>query len=324
MQTTPIQIDKDHPVVSRLIQIQDADSDRTFARDRLSVSETTWFRIRSGSYQAADHSKVLDRLTTDLAKLIDHIALTSGSKEAPILPLSHITDSRKALNIAFGEERNRLVITLADTGGGKTTICKSICRDFPGRVAPVEATESWRNSYLAGIHAIAAACDLGGLPNNSRRAEQTLFEELKLRPRIILIDEGNYFGPACLNLVKAILNNSASVISIFALPVFWNFITRSSLHEARQLRNRTAAMLHFESVKDADVRLALSKTVTGWETLNGSCAAAATLVRKAANSFGLWNTVFSAAAYITEDAAGAPVTIDMVERAVADISRLRR
>lgn len=319
-----IQIDKEHPVVSRLIDLQSSDSDRTFARDWLSVSETTWFRIKAGSYKADDHSKALDKLTSDLAKLLDHLALTSGSREAAILPLSHITESRKALNIAFGEDRNRLIITLADTGGGKTTIVKSICRDFPGRVAPVEATEPWRNSYLAGLHGIGTACGLHELPNNSRRAEQLLLSELKARPRIILIDEGNYFGPACLNLVKAILNNSASVIGIYALPVFWNFITRSSLHEARQLRNRTAAMLQFDSVKDADVRLALSKTIPGWKTLNGSAAAAATLVRKAANSFGLWNTVFTAAAFITDEAAGNPITLPMVETAVADITKLRR
>jgi len=323
MNTTTIQIDKDHPVVSRLIELQASDSDRTFSRDWLSVSETTWFRIKTNSYKADDHSKALEKLTSDLAKLLDHIALTSG-KVQPILPLSHISESRKALNIAFGEDRNRLIITLADTGGGKTTIVKSICRDFPGRVAPVEATETWRHSYLAGLHGIGAACGILDLPSNSRRAEQLLLTELMARPRIILIDEGNYFGPACLNLVKAILNNSSSVIGIYALPVFWNFITRSSLHEARQLRNRTAAMLQFDSVKDSDVRLALSKSVPGWDSLNGSAAAAATLVRKAANSFGLWNTVFSAANFIADESNGAPITLEMVERAVTDISRLRR
>lgn len=325
MQNAAIQIATDHPVVSRLTELQAGHSDRIFARDWLSVSETTWFRIKAGSYKADDHSKVLDKLTSDLAKRLDHLALTVGTKEATILPLSHITESRKALNIAFGEDRNRLIITLADTGGGKTTIVKSICRDFPGRVAPVEATEPWRNSYLAGLHGIGNACGLLELPDNSRRAEQLLLAELKARPRIILIDEGNYFGPACLNLVKAILNNSASVIGIFALPVFWNFITRSSLHEARQLRNRTAAMLQFDSVKDADVRLALSKTVPTWDTLPASSAATAvTLVRKAANSFGLWNTVFSAAAFIAEESAGNSITLDMVETAVSDITKLRR
>jgi hypothetical protein len=159
MQPT-IQIDSQHPVVSRLIELQASDSDRSFARDWLTVSETTWFRIKAGSYAADDHSKVLDKLTSDLAKYLDHLALTSGAKDKPILPLSHIIESRRALNIAFGEDRNRLIIALADTGGGKTTIVKSICRDFPGRVAPVEATEPWRNSYLAGLHGIGTACGL--------------------------------------------------------------------------------------------------------------------------------------------------------------------
>ena len=324
MKTALLQLDSAHPVICRLIELQGEDSDRTFARDWLSVSETTWFRIRTNDYRTPDHSKALTKLTTDLSKIIEHQAITAGGSASRILPLFHITETRQALNLAFAEERNRLVIVLSDTGGGKTTIARAINRDFPGRSASCEATESWRKSYLAGIHGIGGACHLKGMANNSRAAEDELFKELAARPRIVQIDEGNYFGPACLNLVKAILNKSSSVVVLYALPVFWTYITRTSQHEAKQLRNRTAALLPFDSVRTADVRLALESTIPNFSSLNGSSAKAVDSVRRSANSFGLWNTVFSVAHYIADEADGGPVTLDMVESAVADISKLRK
>jgi hypothetical protein len=319
-----VRIDANHPVVSRLIELQGSDSDRTFSDAKLSVSETVWYRIKTGKYQADDHTRVLKKLTNDLSAILDNEALTGSIRSAKILPLSHITDSRDALNMAFSADRNRIVIVLADTGGGKTMIAKSIARDFSSRTAFVEATESWRKSYLAGIQGISRGVGLDEPSKNTRQAEFELLAHLEKYPRIIVIDEGNYFGSACLNLVKAIVNKTRSIVVILAMPVLWKFITRESQQEARQLRNRAAAILEFTIIKPADVAIAMTESVPNWGTLNGSASKAVKEVADAANAFGLWNTVFSIAEFIVDECGDGDLTLDIVTKAIADVSKLRR
>lgn len=321
-----MQIDHTHPVVSRLIEIQELLDlpNKRFADLHLSLSETSWFRIKANDYRAADHTSVLKKLTEDLSRYLDREAMESTVKTQKILALSHITASRDALNMAFSEERNRIVIILADTGGGKTMIARNIARDFSTRAVLVEASESWRKSYLAGIQGIARASGISEPRNNMRQAEAELIDHLKKSPRIIVIDEGNYFGSACLNLVKAIVNQTRSIVVILAMPVLWKFITRTSSQEARQLRNRAAAILEFTAVRKADVALALSEVVPNWATLNGSSSSAVNVVTDAANSFGLWNTVFSIAAFINEESGAQDLTLDIIQQAAADVQKLRR
>jgi DNA transposition AAA+ family ATPase len=319
-----LRIDQNHPVVARLIELQGPASDKTFAAESLTVSDTVWYRVRTGKYHAEDHTRVLSKLTADLSCILDGQQITGSIREHRIIPLSHITESRAALNLAFAEQRNRIVIVLADTGGGKTMIAKSIARDFASRTALVEATESWRKSYLAGIQAIARVCGVDPIANNMRQAEAALIAHLNAHPRIIVIDEGNYFGPACLNLVKAIVNQTSSIVVILAMPVLWQFITRASQQEARQLRNRAAAILELKQVKKRDVALALQETIPTWETLNGSASAAVDAVTSAANYFGLWNTVFSIASFVNQEAGDGDLTLPIIQTAIADVQKLRR
>lgn len=307
------------------MEIQGEVSNKQFADAHLTVSETVWFRVRGGKYPAEDHTRVLNKLTDDLSRYLDREEMESSVKTQKILPLSHITAARDALNLAFREERNRVVIVLADTGGGKTMITRSIARDFSTRTIVVEATEAWRNSYLAAIHGIARAAGISEPRQNKRQAEIELLELLNKQPRIIVIDEGNYFGSAALNLVKAIVNQTRSIVVILALPVLWKFITRASSQEARQLRNRAASILdQFDTLRKSDVTLALNETVPNWNTLNGSSGAAVNIVMDAANSFGLWNTVFTIASFINDESAGQSLTLDIVKQAATDVQKLRR
>lgn len=320
-----ITIDSTHPVVSRLIELQGDATNKQFCDAHLSVSETVWYRVKEGKYPAGDHTRVLRKLTADLASILDHEALTGGIKTQSILPLTHITSARDALNMAFAEDRNRIVIVLADTGGGKTMIAKSIIRDFSTRACHIEATESWRKSYLAGIQGISRGIGIDEPSKNTRQAEFELLDHLSRHPRIIVIDEGNYFGAACLNLVKAIVNQTKSIVVILSMPVLWKFITRTSQQEARQLRNRAAAILEFTAVKRADVQVVLSETIPAWHTLNGTAPKAVAAVAEAANNFGLWNTVFSIADFINQESgSGGPLTLDIVQAAVADVAKLRK
>ena len=155
-----MKIETQHPVILRLAELQAGQSDKAFAKRWLTVSETTWLRVRTGDYSATDHSRVFDKLSADLARLEDHLVITDGA-DPEVLPLQHIAIGLAATRCAFGQARNRLVIILAETGGGKTSIAQAIREEFPGACANAQASEPWRTSYLAALQSIADACGIG-------------------------------------------------------------------------------------------------------------------------------------------------------------------
>ena len=325
-----MKIETNHPIITALVELQAAQSDRVFSKRWLSVSETTWFRVRTGDYEARDHSAVLEKLSADLARLQDHLVITAGT-DIEVLPMEHIKISLAAVRSAFGQPRNRLVIILAETGGGKTFVAKAIREEWPGAAANVEPSEVWRKSYLAALQSIADGCHLGTLPTSTRLAEAQVVTYLSQNPRIIVIDEGNYFGAATLNLVKLILNLTKSTVVILALPEFWEALVRTARQEAQQLRNRTAAKLTLNTdaagvrIDSGGVRMLMQAHLHAqWSSLESTEATVAvTKIVREAKTFGLWNTVVCIAEEIGKEAGDGRIDPKIVDRAIANVRALR-
>lgn len=325
-----MQIDTSNPIVTALSELQGQQSDKTFAKRWLSVSETTWFRVRTGDYEARDHTRVLDKLSADLARLQDHLIITAGT-ECEVLPMEHIKVSLAAVRSAFGQARNRLVLILAETGGGKTFVAKAIHEEWPGAAANIEPSEVWRKSYLAALQSIADGCGLGSLPLSTRKAEHEVITYLTKNPRIIVIDEGNYFGSATLNLVKLILNLTKSTVVILALPEFWEALVRTSRQEAQQLRNRTAAKLTLNQdhsgvrLDTAGVRMLMHAHLNSqWDAMDSiETSAAIAKIVKEGKTFGLWNTVVCIAAEIRAEAGDGPIDPKIIDKAISNVRALR-
>lgn len=318
-------LDSTHPVVARLIELQADQSDAIFAARWLSLSATTWFRIKQGSYGARDHSRVLEKLEGGLAAIEDERASRANSPGGRTLQLTGLKTGLAAVRRAFGETRDRLVVILAPTGGGKTTFARALEATYPGRVSSVEATETWRTSYLAAIHVLGQAIGLPDLSNSTRLAEAALLDALRARPRIICIDEGHYFGAATINLIKAILNQTGCTVVLLAIPALWSRIKRSAWEESEQLRTRTCALVEARhlSVEDAQVFLA-DRLGAAFSQLNDEAAEAARLVANAGNEFGLLDTAERIAAEASTEAGTAPLTLDIIKAAIRNTTALRR
>jgi hypothetical protein len=319
-----MQIETEHPVIIRLAELQGTQSDRAFAKRWLTISETTWFRVKAGSYSASDHTRVIDKLSADLARLEDHLVIAAGA-DPEVLPMQHIALGLAATRCAFGQPRNRLVIILGETGGGKTSVAQAIHEEFPGACAGVQASEPWRTSYMAALQSIADAAGIGRLPQSARIAENQLIAYLTKNPRLIVIDEGNYFGPATLNLVKLILNVTKSTVVILALPEFWERLVCAHRQEAQQLRNRTAAKVTLSTVDAAGVRVLMHAHLNSqWSSMDTTeiTAATAKIVREG-NTFGLWNTVVSIGKEIKAEAGDGPLDPKIIDKAISNVRALR-
>jgi len=299
-----VKLSKDHPVVARLKELQGRVSNQRFADRWLSCTVSSWGRIRDGKYHAADAGRMLEKLEVDLAALERHHAAESATTADDIAGTSLILLGMAAVDRAWNEPRDRLVAVLSPTGGGKTTFVRALEMKHPG-ILKVEASETWRSSYLAACHAFLREMGFTALPSGARAAEAMLLQALRESPKLIAVDEAHYFGPATINLIKAILNQSASTVVLLTIPELWERMKRSAWEESQQLRSRTCAVVVISELSEGDVAMVFSRRMSA--ALKASKRPAGELremvraIQMEANRFGLMATVSRICAEIAAD-----------------------
>lgn len=314
-----------HPTVRRLADLQGGESDNRFAQRWLSMSGTSWYRLKTGDYQA-DPEKLLSKCEGGLQQLEDYLAgLRKRGQRGRVLELRPVTKLLDAVKVAQAEPRDRLAVLLAPTGGGKSTVVSALQERYAARVVAVEATESWRESYLAATLAITTALRVKEVASNKRQAEAALLAHLKEKPCILVIDEAHYFGPSTINLVKAIANQTTCTLVLLAIPALWARLKRAAWEEAEQIRSRTAATIEVREVGEKDLDSFVTDRLAGAkEQLKSDWKEALTDIGESANRFGLWDTVERVCAVIHEEAEGGPITLEMVKAAIKNVEATRR
>lgn len=296
--------DEQKRVLHELRKIQDELKlgDEQFARKYLSFSHTTWYRLLVDQY-TGDTAKNIAMAVSDLANLREELAIARN-----IRPVGGIYTTRhiKAISAAITEARaartkNRAVFYLAPTGGGKTTICEYIAAKFSQPI--IEATEAWRTSYLTGCASIAQAFGATATMNTARKAETAMLEVLSKDRRVLIIDEGNTFGPHTANMLKLILNKTDTVVLVAAIPFLFQRMQLGAWAESSQLIRRTTTFIHIEQIAAADIAPMFP---------DGIDPKAINLVSSAANQFGL----FDMAARVRDEIGNAEPTISRIEQAV--------
>lgn len=319
-----------HPVVARLIELQGAASNAAFAERWLKpdCSVSSWGRIRDGKFHATDHARMLEKLEGRLAGLERHHAADTAARAADIAGTALVRLGMRAVDRAFAEPRDRLVAILSPTGGGKTTFARALASKHQGLVR-VEASETWRSSYLAACHALLRALGHGSLPGGARASESALLDALRASPKLIVVDEAHYFGPGTINLVKAILNQTASTVVMLSIPELWERMKRAAWEESQQLRSRTCAVVAIDTLAEKDVALVFARRLetplraAGAKERDARDMVAA--IRAEANRFGLMATVARILGEIEADLAeGEPLAAETVLRACEVVAALRR
>lgn len=323
-----LRLDDQHPVVARLIELQGKTSDQKFADRWLTCTVSSWSRIRSGKYHAKDAGRMLEKLETDLAALERHHAVERATVASDIVGVSLITMGMRAVDRAFAEVRDRMVVILAPTGGGKTTFRRALMQKHTG-LLEVEASETWRTSYLAVCHAFLKALGVTKLPAGTRSAESELLTRLKQEPKLVVIDEAHYFGPATINLIKAILNQTTCTVVKLTIPDLWERMKRGAWQESEQLRARTCAIVEVRDLSTHDVAMVfacrLERTLRASQVSEDEAAQMVAAIRCEANRFGLMATVARILAEIEADTAeGERLTPELVLKACGTVAALRR
>ena len=307
-------------VLSDLCSIQDQikQSDEDFARDHLNYSPTVWFRLKSGQYPVKDLDKVFVTLAQDLRRLREELAIANKRGVQTYHKFDHFTAVLKAITeCRTKRNENRLVVYLADTGGGKSTLLNQVRKDFNGII--VEARESWRKSYFAACSDIALAAGASGAFRGEHDAEAGLITALQTRRMVMGIDEGEYFGPRTINLLKLILNETETVIVLCAIPPLFDRWNQAAWIESQQLKRRTHVVIRCPLIQPADV----SEFLAGKISLGTDHKAGCLAIAKAANDFGKYDLITR----VMEDLVNGPSdnpTLADVEKTVDSVKKSLR
>ena len=256
-------MDSNNNVVETLLQMQQEISeiigaplsDAEFAKKYLPFSESSWSRLKAGTYGADTK-----RLETKAAQAIEELpmridtlrrAKDSGSTfirtTLARAVLSSVQAARDSVN-------RRIVPVLAPTGFGKTAISEYL--ESRGAIS-VHGRQGWMLSYKAFCVDI---CNATGpqMPTTATesRAEMEMIRRLKVKGSgILYIDEANSVGPAFANGIKLIHNETQFTIVIAAVPGPWDKFVLRAEEEVKQVINRCQPIIRSSRILEADARL---------------------------------------------------------------------
>lgn len=241
-----------HPTVKALAQIQNnlGLKDIPFAKQfRLGLHGANWGKIRAGTYDGS-FSKALVKLQLALESYANP---GTGETEEGIVVLSHVREACDAMKIAVNaEDEHRLVLIAGLRGSGKSRAMALVAHKFPGH--QMEALPSWAGGYLNFLNKFAAGVNVA--PSRSAGdAEDAILSSLINNPSPIYIDEFNYFSPAGINFLKAVLNKTHCPIMTATVPHYLSRMaadTRTA-QESAQLLRRAVAIIHIPAVTDREV-----------------------------------------------------------------------
>jgi DNA transposition AAA+ family ATPase len=291
-------------------------SNTQFAIKYLPYSESTWIHLRQDDYTG--NTKEMERRSlAAIIKIEQELESRGITINTPLYKtdivksvLEHVASARNIIS-----SPNRLVVYLAETGGGKTALCRHIAATWKGNI--VEGRESWRASYTSGCRdvAVAAGATKDDKMRNAREAEEVMLRHLRARRMVLCIDEANSFGPHTCNMVKLILNQTPTVIFLGSIPGLWEKMNQANWFEASQLQRRAVAVVRLAKLTAAEARPFLKPVIEDKELLTAACRR----VADSATEFGLFDRVERITRYIADETTGTgnPVTMEAVAKAIA-------
>jgi hypothetical protein len=231
--------------IQRSLGIPDGD----FARSvKLPYSGSSWGKIKAGTFSGANE-KALRAIKSTLAlyRTGDELEIRHG-----LVIFPHVRQVLDAVEIArVAKDEHKLVVVAGPQGSGKTAIAKLLKKEHGGHC--LNSHPSCQRSYMTALRNLASG--IGLVPNftSAGEAESSIFSALKSSPAHIGLDEANYFSRDFIGFLKAVLNETASCLSVFLLP---NQLARmAAVHseESKQFLRRAVAIVHIPAVSSAEV-----------------------------------------------------------------------
>lgn len=278
-------------------------------------STKTFNRILASDFEQMDIERQAANLETVLALIAAERA--AGKIDEPDFDdLAHVRAARSAIMEAMQETgNNRLVLIEGASGSGKTTVQRMMAARWPGLIQ-AEADETWssfRNmmgDLLIAMNPINRDKESNPVPYHLNAQKDKIITFLKARKRPLSIDEGHHICIQGLNFLKTILNQTPTVLIIYAIPVLLRRLEKEAYEECRQLlRNRLCERVHLNGPPKKEALLFLERRGVQFDDPKTAAAAVETLCATA-TSYGNWNFVNLVARRCRREMAGRPLDLE--------------
>lgn len=216
-------------------------------------------------------------------RLIESLDEVPEEEADEILSLSGVTRTRAALLPVMKEKQiSRLIFVKGDTGLGKTTIIDFLAGTYGERLIRLECMKAWSdnpNAFLGDLM-LAMGLAINSDTNSAYQKQRMVISHLKESRKAILLDEGHHLGPRCLDVLKALINQTPGEFILFAMGTLWSRLRQAAYEECRQLTGNRLAELIELKLEESDIALLLTDRL---KLPKGDAAAAASqLLSKAA------------------------------------------
>lgn len=149
----------------------------------------------------------------------------------------------------------RVGVIEGESGMGKTSCLQVIHHIYGKRIVQTEARGAWHDRPSALLGQILE--DLGEQPGprNAVIRQRAVERALRASRRCLVIEEAHHLGPRCLDVLKAIINQTKTEVIMAAIPTLLKRVEREAYEESLQLfRNRLAfrvvLRLHKADIED--------------------------------------------------------------------------
>ena len=266
-------------------------SDTEFAKRYLPFSASTFSRVKSNE-KAKTIGLNFDNITEQIQQAEEEIAerlsaiRIAAAVEQEFVPTKLACATQASLKKARDSKTRRVVVLLAPTGAGKSTVGEAL--SARGAIY-MEGRQSWKRSYKAFCADVARAA---GRPMKVKRytehdAEERMLQALRSRDVILYLDEANALGPESVNAIKMIVNTTGTVVLIAAVPGTWDKLCSGAEDEVEQLVNRCQPILRYKGLSADDARPFISRSALSAADID-KCI---DQVVECANEFGAFKTI---------------------------------
>lgn len=279
-------------------------------------SDKTFKRLVRGDAAELDAEGWLAKYSA-VWRLIESLDEIRANEEDDILTLSGVNAVRRALLPVFKErDNNRLVFVQGDTGTGKSTIIKWLSQTYGDKLVTLECFKAWGdnpNAFLADVM-LALGLTISSDCSSAAQKQRAIIADLRASRRCLLLDEAHHMGPRCLDVLKALINQTPGEFVAFAMPTLWNRLKQSAYEECRQLTgNRLAERVSLE-LKLKDIETLLKQRLG----LNGEAATAAKLLFEPAGRHGNLAFIRDVITRVRKAAKDTEPSVELITQAAAD------
>lgn len=254
--------------------------------------------------------------------LIEVRRKSDRSAEPEYQDFTNVLTSLAAVARALTEDSvARFVAIVGENGTGKDTVKNALLQRWGNITLAVEANEFWSDSLRAPVNAMMAEY------NRARKADlkpaiypiqtfELLTENIGDQRLVLLVNEAHHLGRRGLNVLKTLINRCPKLVIVAAfIPKLLRELTTNNYEECIQLfGNRLCERVTLPSPPADEILTMMEKrgvTIENPKTLKTVLDELSTESRQ----FGNWRYVIQFTREARALCAGAPLTVDMFDRA---------